>query len=238
MTVSLEKIFFAYILKNKGYFESVKETFFKNPDIEFVYNVIRKYMLDPKNLGCDTPKNKQLGEMIMLENQDNRISREIIKMLLIQDLDEYDEAKFIKPKLHAWIMSNNIQDGIMDSVDESRKLDGANDIDSVLEIAGKIKQTIDEATIANFDDDDDYGTDFDDYEEHSQDHSVTKVKSGWSALDTTLGGGWDVRTLNILMAETNGGKCHISDTFIKHKHTNEILKINIKDFFEKIRSSK
>ena len=45
MTISLEKIFFSYILSNKKYFEIVEQGYFRNNEIQFVYGVIRKYML-------------------------------------------------------------------------------------------------------------------------------------------------------------------------------------------------
>ena len=54
MTITLERIFFAYILRNKNYFEVVLPHFFKNPDMEFVYRVIRQYMMEHSS-GADVP---------------------------------------------------------------------------------------------------------------------------------------------------------------------------------------
>jgi replicative DNA helicase len=50
------------------------------------------------------------------------------------------------------------------------------------------------------------GSDFDDPEQHLQDQSKYKVKTGFPSLDHILGGGWDVQTLNILMGMSNAGK--------------------------------
>ena len=44
-TPQLEKVYFNYVLKNKKYFELVKTYFFKNSEIQFVYGVIREYIL-------------------------------------------------------------------------------------------------------------------------------------------------------------------------------------------------
>ena len=54
--------------------------------------------------------------------------------------------------------------------------------------------------------DDDLGSDFDDAENHIQDSSKFKVRCGFETIDHMLGGGWDIQTLNVIMAETNGGK--------------------------------
>jgi replicative DNA helicase len=58
----------------------------------------------------------------------------------------------------------------------------------------------------DFVNDDDMGADFDDVEMHVQDSSKYKIKSGFDTIDHMLGGGWDISTLNVLMAETNNGK--------------------------------
>lgn len=233
MTVSLERTFFAYILRNKNYFENVYPEYFKNPDIEFVYSIIRKYMME--HIGSDVPSPKQIAEMVFLEDKDGKMNASILKTMLKEDLKGYDEETFLKPKLSAWIMINRIQNSAMDVIDETRKLDDVSDLDSVLSVAGKIKDKIDKATVMNFDEDDNLVTDFDDFEEHAQDHSQTKIKTGWNALDNTLSGGWDVNTLNILMAETNGGKCSLDVGIkVRNKNNGSIETIDIKNFLERI----
>ena len=102
MTISLEKIFFAYILTNKKYFEIVEPFYIKNIEIQFVYNIIRKYML--KNLEADIPTPKQILEMVQLEDKEGIITKEILKAILTTTLKDYDEANFIIPKLNAWIL--------------------------------------------------------------------------------------------------------------------------------------
>ena len=44
MTVSIEKIFFAYILENKKYFHIVESFFFKNNEIKLVLKDVRDAM--------------------------------------------------------------------------------------------------------------------------------------------------------------------------------------------------
>jgi hypothetical protein len=118
MTISLEKIFFAYILKNKRYFDIVEPYFFKNSEIQFVYNILSNYV--KKNTDAEIPSPKQILEMVQLEDKDGIITKEILKSLLTVNLSDYDESNFVVPKLNAWILSNRLKSGTVDIIDETR----------------------------------------------------------------------------------------------------------------------
>jgi replicative DNA helicase len=212
MTVSLEKIFFAYILMNKRYFSIVDETFFRNKEIETVYKIIRKYMLE--NPEAEVPSPKQILEMVSLEDRDGLITKEILKAMLTTTLKDYDEQNFIVPKLNAWILTNKLKTGAVDIIDETRSLDQKTDFDSVMDSAYKIRNIVDQMSNINFADDEDLGSDFDEAEHHVQDTAKFKVKTGFDTIDHMLGGGWDIQTLNVIMAETNNGKCFFGNTKI------------------------
>lgn len=204
MTISLEKIFFGYILENKRYFDIVDSFFFKNNEIQFVYNILRKYMLD--NTESKIPSPKQILEMVLLEDKEGFITREILKSLLTVNLTEYDEFKFIMPKFNTWILANRLKSGTVDIIDETRNLDNITEYEEAILSANKIKDIVDKMSNTNFINDDDLGTDFDDAESHVQDTSKYKIRSGFDTLDHMLGSGWDPGTLNLLMAETSNGK--------------------------------
>lgn len=205
MTIGIEKIFFGYILQHKKYFHIVESYYFKNNEIQFVYDIIRKYML--KDSDIELPSPKQILEMVSLEDRDGMITREILKSILTVDLNEYDEDNFIVPRFNSWILSNRIKAGTVDIIEETRNLDGINDFETTLSTASKIKEIVEHMSSTNFvNDDDDMGSDFDDVETHVQDSSKFKVKCGFPTLDHMLGGGWDIGTLNVIMGETNSGK--------------------------------
>jgi replicative DNA helicase len=204
MTVSLEKIFFSFILKNKRYFDIVEPHFFKNMELLFVYNIIRKYILSKKE--AEVPSPKQILEMVQLEDRDGLITKEILKAMLSVNLAEYDENNFIIPKFNAWVLANRLKSGAVEIVDETRNLETKTDFDSVLDSANKIRTIAEQISNVNFADDDDLGSDFDDPEMHVQDSSRFKIRSGFDTIDHMLGGGWDISTLNIIMASTNAGK--------------------------------
>ena len=204
MTSSLEKVFFNYILKYKKYFEIVRPYFFRNSDIQFVYGVIRDYML--KNTEAQIPTPRQILDMITLEDKEGVITKEILKSILTDTLKDYDEKNFIEPKFNTWILTNRIKTGTVDIIDETRNFDNISDFEKAIEAADRIRSMVDEMSSTNFVDDDDLGSDFDEAELHIQDSSRFKVQSGFETLDHILGGGWDIGTLNCIMAETNNGK--------------------------------
>lgn len=204
MTPQLEKVFFNFILKNKKYFDIVKPYFYRNSEIQFVYGVIREYM--SKGIDAQVPTPRQILDMVSLEDKEGIITKEILKSILKVDLKEYDEKNFIEPKFNAWILSNRLKTGTVDIIDETRNLDSISDFAKAVEAADRIRSIVDEMSSTNFVQDDDMGSDFDDPENHVQDSSKFKVKCGFESIDHMLGGGWDISTLNVIMAETNNGK--------------------------------
>lgn len=204
MTPQLEKVFFNFILKNKKFFEIVKPYFFRNSEIQFVYGVIRNYIVNGTDAQVPTPR--QILDMVSLEDKEGVITKEILKSILQVDLKEYDEKNFIEPKFNAWILSNRLKTGTVDIIDETRNLDQISDFEKAIEAANRIKGIVDEMSSTNFVQDDDLGSDFDEPENHVQDSSRFKIKSGFETIDHMLSGGWDISTLNVIMAETNNGK--------------------------------
>lgn len=205
MTPQLEKVFFNFILENRKYYDLVYPNFFRNNEIKFVYTIIRKYMID--NREALTPTPRQILDMVNLNDKEGVITKDILKSILNVNLTEYDRTNFIEPKFNAWVLSNRLKAGVVDIVDESRNLEGSSELDEVSLIADKIKNMVEDMTSTKFvGDDDDLGSDFDDVENHIQDSSKYKVDCGISTLNHILGGGWDIGTLSILMAETNNGK--------------------------------
>jgi replicative DNA helicase len=203
-TPQLEKVYFNYIIKNRKYFELVQPHFFRNSEIQFVYGVLRKYMMSSSDVKVPTPR--QILDMVNIEDREGVITKEILKSILQVDLKEYDEKNFIEPKFNGWLLSNRLKNGTVDIIDETRGLDNISDFEKAIEAANRIKNIVDEMSSTNFVDEDDLGSDFDEPEHHVQDSAKFKVKCGFETIDHMLGGGWDISTLNVIMAQTNGGK--------------------------------
>jgi len=207
MTPQLEKVFFNYILRNKKYFTIVSPFFFRNPEIQFVYGVMMNYMNKSSESKIPTPR--QILDMVSLEDKEGNVTKEILKSILKIDLEEYSEKDFILPKFNAWVLSNRLKTGTVDIIEETRNLENISDFDKAVEAANRIKAIVDDMSSTNFVQDDDLGSDFDDPDHHMQDSSKYKVPCGFETIDHMLGGGWDIQTLNVIMAQTNGGKCFL-----------------------------
>jgi replicative DNA helicase len=235
MTPQIEKVFFSYILSNrKKYYEIVKPFFFKNSTIQFVYEVMRNYMLTSTE--TKPPSNRQILDMVSLEDKEGIITKPMLKSILDVNLSEYNEVNFILPKFNGWVLSNRIKTGTVDVIEETRNLDNISDFAHAVESANKIKSIINEMSSVNFVQDEDMGSDFDEPENHVQDSSRFKVKCGFETIDHMLGGGWDISTLNVIMAQTNGGKCFSTKTLVntRVKDTNIIKEIEIGELFNDI----
>lgn len=188
----------------------------------------------------ELPSPKQILEMVNLDDKDGLITRDMLKSMLTVDLGEYDEVNFIIPRFNAWILSNRLKAGTVDIVEETRNLDTINDFETTYETAQKIKEIVDNMSSVNFiNEGDDMGSDFDDVEAHVQDSSRFKIKSGFPTLDHMLGGGWDIGTLNMLMGETNSGKCFFGNSKLelREKKTGKTLIITGEKIFSKISQS-
>ncbi len=234
MTPQLEKVFFNYILRNKKYFTIVSPFFFRNPEIQFVYGVMMNYMNKSSESKIPTPR--QILDMVSLEDKEGNVTKEILKSILKIDLEEYSEKDFILPKFNAWVLSNRLKTGTVDIIEETRNLENISDFDKAVEAANRIKAIVDDMSSTNFVQDDDLGSDFDDPDHHMQDSSKYKVPCGFETIDHMLGGGWDIQTLNVIMAQTNGGKCFFSDGEINTRNISnkEIKSIKIGKIFTNI----
>jgi len=229
-TPQLEKVYFNWIMKNPKYFEVVKPIFFRNNEIQFVYRIIKTYM--SKSTDVEVPTPRQILDMVSLEDKDGIITKPVLKSILKDNLSEYDEKNFIEPNFNGWVLSNRIKVGSVDIIEETRNLDSVSVFDNVMESANKIRSIVEDMSSLAFVQDDDLGSDFDDPETHVQDNSRFKVKTGFDTIDHMLGGGWDIQTLNCIMAETNNGKCSTYDTKIKVRNSKGNSKeVKIGDLF-------
>jgi archaellum biogenesis ATPase FlaH len=199
VNTGLEKIFFLHILENPQQFEKVDSHFFKNEDIQFIYNIIREDFLVSKNKISPTPQ--QILAMIKLH--DTKISNEFIKTLLKGDNSSY-EKEWMESRFKAWKISNSCKDNVMKSIEYIRGLNEI-DYDNVLDVTNKIKNMFGDLSLIDSDDND-LGEDFDDPDSHKITSSTRKMATGWSCVDKILSGGWDQASMSVLMGETNVGK--------------------------------
>jgi len=228
MNAQTEKFFFTYILDNPTQFYKVEPGFFKNEDIQFIYTVVRDEFLVSKNK--KTPSPQQIVAMIKLRDPEEKVSNNVIKSILKNDNSVHD-PEWLEKRFKAWRMSNLIKNATYQGIEMIRNLKDI-DYDNVSDVAAQLKSVYANLSLLE-DDDEDLGADFDDAEMHKQETSKNKISSGWGNVDVLLQGGWDKGTFNVLMGETNVGKCCMGKTMvsIKNKKTGEIKQIKIGEFY-------
>lgn len=228
---NMEKHFFIYILENPEQFSKVESYYFNNNDIMFVYSVIREeYLRSEKHI---VPSPKQIFSMVKLADTENKINDKVLQLLLKSDNSDMS-LEWLLPRFKAWKIKNKINEDIVKGIELVRGIENVN-LNDATEIAQKLKNIFNNTMVVD-DDDDDLGLDFDDPESHKQEISKNSIQSGWSCIDGILGGGWFKSTFNVIMGETNVGKCSHYQTVIKirNKKSGEIQEISIGDFYKNV----
>lgn len=201
MNTNMEKHYFIHILDNPDQFSKVEPVFFKNSDIQFIYTVIREEYI--KSESHIVPSPQQIYSMVKLADQDNKINDKVIKLLLQSDNSDISE-EWLLPRFKGWKIQNQLKGDLLKGIDMARGIEEVN-YDNVVEIAQRLKGMFGNVLLVD-DDDQDLGDDFDDPESHKQEISKVCIPTGWSSIDSILGGGWSKQTLNVIMGETNVGK--------------------------------
>ena len=229
MNVNMEKNFLTYIIENPSQFSRVENYFFKNENMQFIYEIVKDEYLKSKKV----PSPQQIVDMIKLNDPESRISNDIIKIVLKNDIAE--KKDWVENRFRAWRMSNLVRKKTSETIEKLRSLEDIN-LDNVKEVVSSIRNLYNDIPLLD-EDEDDLGDDFDDPETHRQEISKYRIPSGWSNIDKILQGGWDMSTFNVIMGETNVGKCCISDTMVKirNKTNNKIEYISIGDFYNKVK---
>lgn len=234
MTSNIEKLFMNWVLKNPEHFKNVKGFYFENEDIKFVYDCIRnEYMSSTDKI---VPGKKEIFNLVKLYDKTDKINGDFIKALLKVDWTEYRD-EFMIPRFKAWVLSNSTINGLVDSIDDIKGLDKT-DYTKVQEAVSKVRIKIDEAINIQLDKGS-IGLDFDDVDAHDQDLEHNKITTGYPCLDKITEGGWDRKTLNILIGAPASGKCCFKTTKIKvkNKHTNDIIEVSMEAFFAMTRAT-
>lgn len=228
-TPQIEKLFLHWILKESQFFKIVEGNFFKNEEIKFIYNAIRNEWMSSTDKVV--PAIKEIKTLIKTLDVKESISNELMNAILKNDSSDFRE-EFVSKRFKAWILSNATITGLVDAIEQIKNVDRIN-YDDVLDKVEKIKTIMHNSTHINLGDTH-IGIDFDDPDAHNQDEHINKLSTGYNALDTMLGGGFDRKTLTVLLGSPGSGKCTIGSTIItiRNKKTGNIQNITMEDFFK------
>lgn len=203
---SMEKYFFAYIMENPQFFNRVDSASFSNNKIGYVYKRIHDYYLSRENPIIPTPK--KVLELIRLDDADSKIiTNQYLQSLLLVDIGDIVQSKeddYLKKSLYSWCTSNSMKQKMYEAIDYIRDM---NEIDfkNTEEVAAKVRDMMNSATLMSYDDED-LGLSFFNSDDHIQDTAKNKIKTGWGDIDLLMNGGWDRKTLNVVIGPSNSGK--------------------------------
>jgi archaellum biogenesis ATPase FlaH len=202
---SMEPKFFAYILEHPHLFHRVDAHFFKVPNLSRVYQIVREHYLTQKNPIVPNPK--KIKELVRLQDPANTITNEYLMLLLTIDISEYKQGNddnWLSKSINSWIVFNGTWGRIYEAADEIRNINPI-DYQNVELVTTKIRNLVTSATVMDFDNAE-MGKDFDNPEHHVQDVERNKIPTGWNSLDELTNGGWDFKTLNVIIGPSNSGK--------------------------------
>lgn len=202
---SLEKVFFAYILENPAFFHRVEPIAFNNPQIQFVYTRVRNFYINAKK--PLVPSNKVILELVRMDDPSKKLSDEFIEMLLTIDVGEYTQGAdddWLRNTIQSWCTHTNVYSRITEAALKIREINPL-DHASVQAAFNQIRLLVGDASLNSYGDED-LGLDFDDPDSHIQDTKANKISTGWKTLDELLAGGWDRKTMNVIIGPSNSGK--------------------------------
>jgi replicative DNA helicase len=202
---TLEPVFFNYILDNPSYFHRIESVAFKNPEIKFIYDRVRDHFVNSKKPIVPTPQ--MIRQLVRIDDPQGKISDSYLQTLLSVDLTQYQQSKdddWLRKKIQSWSTTTNLRNRLSTAIEDVRNLNPADD-ESVVSLVSKFKEMFGNSMLLNFDDDN-LGLDFDDPLSHVQDTLKNKIPTGWKSLDELTSGGFDLKTLSIIIGPSNSGK--------------------------------
>lgn len=202
---SLEPVFFNYILDHPTYFHRVEPIAFKNANLQFIYQRVRNFYISAKRPIVPSPK--MIREMVRIDDPQGKVTDDFIKTLLSINISEYQQGKdddWLRKNLQSWSTTTNIRSRMQEAMDYVRNINPA-DVDSVEQAASRLKEMFGNSLLLNFEDND-LGLDFDDPLSHIQDTIKNKIPTGWKSLDELTSGGYDLKTLTVIIGPSNSGK--------------------------------
>jgi replicative DNA helicase len=201
MTSSLEKAIFHHVLKNPSLFSEIEAHYFKNSTLSEIYGVAKKSYDNSKTK--EPPTIPEIFELVKMKDTEGLLSNEILKEALTSPLKNYT-TNFLEEWSDKFIVKNSSKTFVLEAIDlvqgdEANTEADANELrEKLVELADKrLKPRVDKTSL---------GLDFDDPKAHNQDVFVNKIPTGWPSINNLLNGGWDRKTFNVLMGETNIGK--------------------------------
>jgi replicative DNA helicase len=218
-----ENIIIKNILEDKSYLEVVKSDFFKNEGFKTIVEVAKDFWEKYK----ESPTREQIKEALKISGRTDSVSISEIDSIYDVDLNKYDSDWLIETT-QFFIEYKNLTKSAVDAVKylQSTPVTSEN-IKSVIET---FKSIVNDRNNLDFSFDE--GLDFFNAENHKQPTTNT-FSSGYTFVDTVLGGGFSAKALYVFMGMPKVGKSlwlgNIAAQAVRSGHNVGIISLEMSD---------
>lgn len=218
-----ENIIIKNILEDKSYLEVVKSDFFKNEGFKTIVEVAKDFWERYK----ESPTREQIKEALKISSRTDSVSISEIDSIYDVDLNKYDSDWLIETT-QFFIEYKNLTKSAVDAVKylQSTPVTSEN-IKSVIET---FKSIVNDRNNLDFSFDE--GLDFFNAENHKQPTTNT-FSSGYTFVDTVLGGGFSAKALYVFMGMPKVGKSlwlgNIAAQAVRSGHNVGIISLEMSD---------
>ena len=218
-----ENIIIKNILEDKSYLEVVKSDFFKNEGFKTIVEVAKDFWERYK----ESPTREQIKEALKISGRTDSVSISEIDSIYDVDLNKYDSDWLIETT-QFFIEYKNLTKSAVDAVKylQSTPVTSEN-IKSVIET---FKSIVNDRNNLDFSFDE--GLDFFNAENHKQPTTST-FSSGYTFVDTVLGGGFSAKALYVFMGMPKVGKSlwlgNIAAQAVRSGHNVGIISLEMSD---------
>jgi len=218
-----ENIIIKNILEDKSYLEVVKSDFFKNEGFKTIIEVAKDFWERYK----ESPTREQIKEALKISGRMDSVSISEIDSIYDVDLNKYDSDWLIETT-QFFIEYKNLTKSAVDAVKylQSTPVTSEN-IKSVIET---FKSIVNDRNNLDFSFDE--GLDFFNAENHKQPTTNT-FSSGYTFIDTVLGGGFSAKALYVFMGMPKVGKSlwlgNIAAQAVRSGHNVGIISLEMSD---------
>jgi len=218
-----ENIIIKNILEDKSYLEVVKPDFFKNEGFKTIVEVAKDFWARYK----ESPTREQIKEALKISGRSESVSISEIDSIYDIDLNKYDSDWLIETT-QFFIEYKNLTKSAVDAVKylQSTPVTSEN-IKSVIET---FKGIVNDRNNLDFSFDE--GLDFFNAENHRQPTTST-FSSGYTFVDTVLGGGFSAKALYVFMGMPKVGKSlwlgNIAAQAVRSGHNVGIISLEMSD---------
>jgi replicative DNA helicase len=218
-----ENIIIKNILEDKSYLEVVKSDFFKNEGFKTIVEVAKDFWERYK----ESPTREQIKEALKISGRTDSVSISEIDSIYDVDLNKYDSDWLIETT-QFFIEYKNLTKSAVDAVKylQSTPVTSEN-IKSVIET---FKSIVNDRNNLDFSFDE--GLDFFNAENHKQPTTNT-FSSGYTFIDTVLGGGFSAKALYVFMGMPKVGKSlwlgNIAAQAVRSGHNVGIISLEMSD---------